>query len=730
MNYVLAEGCTEYAHEGVKFQRDRKRSAMHRINVKKNSRRPQFPRLSPLAAALATAIALPAPMTLAQAPQAEGDNTDPPIFESIIVWGRGTEMLGTADSGSQGIVGNADFSTRPMMRVGELVEVVPGMIATQHSGPGNANQYFLRGMNLDHGSDFTGIFEGMPINFRSHAHASGYLDINFLIPEIIETVEFHKGTYYAENGDFSAAGAARFKTYDRVERNYIETIVGNFNHRRLVGVGSVDSADGTTLLAAELERRDGPWDLPQDVQKTNLFAKYTGTLFGLDGQLVFTGYDNEWNSTDQIPLREVLNGNLGLFGAVDDTLGGNSSRYSAIANIEISAETDLNLYASTYNMQLYGNPTYFLNDTVNGDQIEQYDDRNIYGGSWVHNRNYMWKGKVVNPTVGIDFRYDDIGQVALFNTRERQRLTTVRNDSVEEFSVSLYGDTEILWSDSFRTKFGLRGEFYDWDVTARRPQNSGSGSDSIVMPKFSAAWVPIDGLELYGNYGHGFHSNDVRGAEITVDPVTGDPVDAVSTLVRAKGSEIGARWEPYDGINVTLVHFWMDLESELLFVGDAGTSEPKGPTKRRGVELSAFWEINDWLVLDVALTKNHARFIDAPSGFDHVPDAHETTANIGITAVHPSGLVGSFRMRHFGDAPLEESDSVQKDGTTLFNLGLAYATPRWDFGLDVLNVFDTDGNDIEFWFESQLQNETAPVEDFHFHPVESRAYRATVKYKF
>ena len=162
-----------------------------------------------------------------------------PIFESIIVWGRGTEMLGAADSGSQGLAGNADFSTRPMMRVGELVEVVPGMIATQHSGPGKANQYFLRGMNLDHGSDFTGIFEGMPINFRSHAHASGYLDINFLIPEIIETVEFHKGTYYAENGDFSAAGSARFKTYDRVDANYIETIVGNFGHRRLVGVGSV-----------------------------------------------------------------------------------------------------------------------------------------------------------------------------------------------------------------------------------------------------------------------------------------------------------------------------------------------------------------------------------------------------------------------------------------------------------------------------------------------------------
>jgi hypothetical protein len=683
----------------------------------------------PLTYSLALAAAGLASMASSIQAQDE-DNSDPPVFESIIVWGRGTEMLGTADSGSQGIVGNADFSTRPMMRVGELVEVVPGMIATQHSGPGKANQYFLRGMNLDHGSDFTGIFEGMPINFRSHAHASGYLDINFLIPEIIETVEFQKGTYYAQNGDFSAAGAARFKTYDRVERNYVETIIGNFNHRRAVAVGSMDSASGSTLLALELERRDGPWDLAQDVKKTNLFAKYTGRMLGLDGQLVFTGYDNQWNSTDQIPLREVLNGNLGLYGFVDPTLGGKSSRYSAISNLELSAETDLNLYASTYKMQLYGNPTYFLNDPVNGDQIEQFDDRNIFGGSLVHNRNYMLANRVVNPTVGVDFRFDDIGQVALFNTRARQRLSTVRSDSVEELSVSLYGDVEVFWTDTFRTKAGLRQEFYDWTVTARRTENSGSGNDAILLPKFTAAWIPLSGLELYANYGQGFHSNDVRGAEIVVDPVSGDPVDPVDVLVLAEGAEVGARFEPFDGLNVTLVHFWMDLDSELLFVGDAGTSEPNDPTRRRGLELSTFWEINDYLVLDASFTKSHARFRGAPTGANFVPDAHDVTANVGITLVHPSGFTGSFRMRHFGDAPLEETASVHKDGTTLFNLGLSWANERWEAGLDVLNIFDDNGNDIEFWFESRLPTEAAPVEDFHFHPVEPRAYRATVKYKF
>jgi outer membrane receptor protein involved in Fe transport len=672
-------------------------------------------------------------LVLSQQAAAQAPANPPPANNEIIeifVWGRGIELLGAADSGSHGIVGNADFSTRPLMRVGELVEVVPGMIATQHSGPGKANQYFLRGMNLDHGSDFTAIFDGMPVNFRSHAHASGYLDINFMIPEIIETVEFHKGTYYAKNGDYSAAGSARFQTYDRLDDNYVEATLGSFNNRRVVAAGSVDMRDGSLLLAGELMTHDGPWDLPADQQKTNVYAKYTGALLGSDyARVSFAGYDSDWNSTDQIPLREVQNGNLGIFGFIDPTLGGASSRYSLMSTL-IYGNTEVNGYYSDYKMNLFGNPTYFLNDPVNGDQIEQQDDRAVWGGYVHHSQELFWGPRTVTPTIGLDVRYDDIDSVALFNTRERVRLNTVRDDIVEEMSYSLFGEAEVLWSDTFRTTFGVRGEFYDWDVTAHQPLNSGSGHDSIVLPKFAAAWIPADGLELYFNYGHGFHSNDVRGAELTADPVTGDPVEPVDVMVLAKGSEVGARYEPFDGLNLTLVHFWMELDSELLFVGDAGTSEPNEGTKRRGLEFTAFWEMTDYLVFDFNATKNHARFKDLPRGFNHVPDAHETTVSAGLTYVHPNGFTGSLRMRHFGDAPLDEADSVQKDSTTLFNLGLSWTTERLEVGLDVLNLLDSDGDDIEFWFESQLASESAPVADFHFHPVESRAYRALVKYKF
>ena len=670
---------------------------------------------------------LPASAAMAQDQAQESTQVALP---NIYVWGRATQMLGQADSASHGIVGNADFTTRPMMRVGELVEVVPGMIATQHSGPGKANQYFLRGMNLDHGSDFAGYFEGMPVNMRSHAHASGYLDLNFIIPEIIQTVEFHKGTYYAANGDFSAAGAARFRTYDRVDDGYVEATFGSFDHHRLLAVNSVDLSEGTLLLAGEAQHRDGPWELEQDLRKYNVFGKYTGTLMGIDSQISFSGYDASWVSTDQIPLRAVLSGDLGRFGYIDPDLGGESSRYSLIGNFALE-QFDLNMYYSRYSMNLFSNPTYFMEDPVNGDEFEQEDRRSVMGGSLTWSEDYLWGARTVSPVLGIDVRYDDVDEVNLFSTVSRQRIGAVREDALEQLSTSVYGEVQILWSDSFRSTVGLRAERYSWDAHSPLAANSGSGNDTIVMPKFTAAWLPLDDYEIYVSYGHGFHSNDVRGAELTIDPVEGTPVEPVDVLVRARGAEVGLRGEPLPGVNFTAALYWMELDSELLFVGDAGTSEPNDPTKRHGLELSAFWEINDFLVLDANATWNRARFIDTPAGINHVPDAHETTASAGLTYVHPRGMTASLRMRHFGDAPLEESNSFQKEGTTLFNLGLSYPVNQaLEISFDLLNIFNTGGNDIEYWFESQLQSETAAVADFHFHPVESRAYRAMLKYRF
>ena len=651
------------------------------------------------------------------------------VTEEIIVWGRGFDLMGEADSASQGIVGYADFFTRPQLRVGELIEVVPGMIATQHSGPGKANQYFLRGMNLDHGSDFSGRFDGMPINMRSHAHASGYLDLNFMIPEIIETVEFRKGPYYAEMGDFSAAGGVMFKTYNSLERGFMEINIGNQEDYRFVGANSHELANGDLIYAGEVLVRNGPWELEQDLTRISAVVKYTGYYSGFDLHISALAYDSEWTSTNQIPLRAVQNGVTSRYGFIDPDLGGESSRYSLIGNLAQEAY-NISVYVSHYKLNLINNPTYFLNDTVNGDEFEQEDQRWIYGLVTNYEREMDFAGFKVTPHLGLEARYDNVQEVNLFNTVSKRRIDSVREDNVEELSLSLFGDVEIHLTEKLRTTFGLRWDYYYFDVQALTTSNSGSGNDSMMQPKFGAAYEFNDQAEVYVNYGIGFHSNDVRGAVLTIDPISGDPVDPVDTLVEAEGAELGIRSEFIDGLIMTLAGFWMELDSELLFVGDAGTSEPNDATRRYGMEFSAFWNVNEWLTLDATFTKAEAEFKGLPDGQNAIPDAHGQTASTGASIVTENGWIASLRMRHFGDAPLTGDASISKRDSTLLNFGISKNFGNFVIGLDVLNLLDTKDDDVAFLFDSQLPGEAKPVEDIHFHPVEERALKLSLKYEF
>jgi outer membrane receptor protein involved in Fe transport len=653
----------------------------------------------------------------------------PVLDEIIVVWGRATQLLGVAKAASEGVVGYADFSTRPLMRVGELVEVVPGMIAAQHSGTGKANQYFLRGMNLDHGSDFSAHFDGMPVNFRTHAHAQGYLDLNFMIPEIIEKVEYRKGPYRADLGDFSAAGASFFKTYDRLDEGFVELTSGTNAEYRFVGADSQDLSDGTLLYAGEIHSREGPWALTEDLQKLNGLVKYSGSIGNVETHVTGMAYSSEWRSTDQIPLRTIEQGILDRFGFVDPDLGGESQRFSVAATLFLDA-SELRVYASRYELNLFSNPTYALNDPVNGDEIEQEDRRTVFGAVFNRDWDVAVGDLVVLPTVGADFRFDDVGELNLFNTVARQRIGSVREDQAEELSIGIYGEIEILWTERLRSTFGLRGDYYDFDVTALQPANSGSGSASLLQPKVGLAYEVVEDIELYASYGKGFHSNDVRGVTLTTDPVTGAPATPVDALVEARGAELGLRSEAWEGLKLSAAFFWLELDSELLFVGDAGTTEPSNATRRSGIELGTFWETTDNLVIDVTYAKTHGRYTDAPPGEDRIPDAHETVISAGATWVTPRGLTASLRVRHFSDAPLTEDNSVSKDASTLVNLGIAYDFDRIEAGIDVLNLFDADDDDIEYFFESQLPWETSPVEDIHFHPVESRAIRANVRWRF
>lgn len=675
--------------------------------------------------AIALGVALAASMrSMVVSAQSSSD-----VIEEVVVWGRSLQLLGSADSSSQGVVGYADFSTRPLARVGELVEVVPGMIATQHSGPGKANQYFLRGFNLDHGSDFSTFFDGMPVNFRTHAHAQGYMDLNFIIPEVIERIDFKKGPYFANTGDFSLAGTSSMKTYDSLERGFVEVTAGSGDEIRLVAADSVNTELGSLLYALEHQQTNGMFVLDQDVRKYNGLLKYTGEIAGIPSQLTLTAYDSEWISTNQVPQRAVTSGQIDRFGFIDPDLGGQSHRYSLSGRFELG-EWDLTAYASAYYMSLINNPTYSLNDPINGDEFEQEDERVLFGGSLVRQSRFEIMGLKAAGLFGAEVRVDDVQELNLFNTRSRLRYGSVREDSARELSLSTYAESEFALSENLRLTIGLRADYIRFDVEALRAENSGTESDALLQPKFGLAYRLSDSLELYANYGHGFHSNDVRAAVNRIDPVTGEDTEAQDILVEGRGGEIGFRYDNLKGFNISLTAFELATDSELVFVGDAGTTEPSDPTRRSGVELNAFYSISERLVIDLSAARARGHFRGLPDGANSITDAHENVAAAGLTYVGTQGVTASLRVRYFGDAALTEDESVMKENSTLINAGVSYSAGAWEMGIDVLNLLDAEDDDIAYFFESRLPGEVEAMEDIHFHPSNPRVIRAMLRYSF
>lgn len=650
------------------------------------------------------------------------------VGDIVYVFGRAIQLTGEAQSASEGIVGFADFETRPLLRPGELVEVIPGMIATQHSQGGKANQYFLRGFNLDHGTDFAGSFDGVPLNLRSHAHMSGYLDINFLIPEIVQSVEFRKGVHYAENGDYSAAGSASFTTYDVLSENFVQADITTDGEYRGLVAGSQELGDGAAILGAlQYDGGDGPFDRPEELQKYVGYLKYSRPVGDGVLRLSLMGYDNTWYATDQIPLRAVEQNIIGRFGTLDPDLGGDTHRYLATASMEWSS-AELTAYVQNYALNLYGNPTFYL-DQTEGDQFVQIDDRKSLGanGQWRHETQFGSMDTTFR--VGGGFHTDFIDRVALVKTMNRMPTGSIRDDEATITLANVWADTTLHLTDKWRATVGGRVDHVIFDVTSLQPENSGDGDGSLFSPKFSTAYTLTPELELYAAYGKGFHTNDPRGVSTVVDPVSGDPVDPVNLFAESEGGEIGARYEPHPDFNISGSIFALELDSELIFVGDAGTSEPSDATERSGIEISSFWQAADWLVLDAQAAWSKARFKDAP-GADYVPNSVEFVGGAGATFLWGDGWESSLRVRHLGEAALIEDNSVRAPTTTLVNLGVSKDFGRFELGIDILNLLDAEDNDITYFYESQLQGEAAPVEDIHFHPVHPRSVKFVLKAKF
>ncbi len=649
----------------------------------------------------------------------------------ITVTGRADSLIGISTAASEGVVGQVDLEYRPIQRVAELLEVIPGFIATQHSGGGKANQYFLRGFNLDHGTDFAAFHDGVPINMRTHGHGQGYLDLGFIIPELIDTVSFAKGPYRAESGDFATAGAARFRTVDRLDAPFIQGEIGTNEYYRIVAAGSTKAGAGDILLGIEARYDNGPFDLPQALELFSGSAKWTGPLAGGTLRASATAYHVGFRSPEQVPLRAIESGLIGRRGFLDADLGGETTRIGGVLNWTDDEKAPLNIlaYGHYYKFRLTSNFTYFLDDPVNGDEFEQRDRRFVIGGR-VDKRFDFDASIPIALLVGAEGRYDFIDPVGLFRTDARRVVSTVRQDKVNQGSGAVFAEVTVRPTERLRILLGGRADFYTFDVRADIAANSGKSSASIFSPKASIAWTPIDRIELYANYGRGFHSNDARGTSINIDPNTGNTADPVDALVAASGYEGGVRVMPIDGLTLTGTYWWLDLDSELLFIGDGGTTEAQGPSKRRGFELGAFYQPAPWLTVDAEYTRSQGRLTGLPGGADRIPGAIETVIAGGVVAKYEKASF-ALRLRHFGSYSLIEDNSVRADPLTVVNARLGYRFGRAELVADLLNVFDAKDNEIEYFYASRLPGEPAEgVEDRHIRPIEPRQLRVSAIVKF
>ncbi|MDM0078467.1 TonB-dependent receptor [Variovorax sp. J2P1-59] len=663
----------------------------------------------------------------------------------IQVRGPRDAAIGTAESASEGAAEREVFQARPKLRPGDIIEAVPGVVATQHSGDGKANQYFLRGFNLDHGIDFSMKVDGMPVNMPTHGHGQGFADLNFLIPELVSGVSYRKGPYFADNGDFSLAGSATLDYFSVLDAPFAELTLGSNNYRRLLAAGSRSVQDQTWLGAVELVGNDGPWEVPENLRKANAVLRYSQGSATQGFAVTGMAYKSRWTATDQVPQRVIDSGELSRFGSLNPTDGGESQRVSLSGkwfDKSADGETQVNAYAIGYRFDLFSDFTYFLNDPVNGDQFEQTDRRNVFGAQASHTRPDKIGGLDGALSFGAQWRGDRINEVGLYDTLARERLATVRNDKVSQDLFSVYAQQLVYFNDRWRGYVGLRGDVLLYDVQGREPVygalNSGSGHDTLVSPKAGLAFTLTPANEFYLNAGGGFHSNDVRGATITVDPQTGLPADRVPALAKGKGAELGWRFQPNDDLTTTIALWGLRLDSEVVFVGDAGTTEPGRGSDRRGIEATLRWKINDALRLDVDAALSRARFRGIPPEGEgnYVDNAVERVIAAGVTYIE-GPWTASLWLRHLGPRALDTLNTVRSSANTLLNLGARYAVNKHlTLGLDVFNLAGKKGNDIEYFYASCTAREVvagtcgAGIEDRHIHPMEPRSARFSAKWTF
>ena len=693
---------------------------------------------------------------------ANAGNADGSQLQAVIVTATGVSNMTAASAGD---VSMQQITSEPLLRPAAILENVPGLIVTQHSGEGKANQYFLRAFNLDHGTDIAIEADGMPVNLPSHAHGQGYADLNFLIPDLIADLRYKKGPYYADEGDFATAAAVRIALINTAAPT-VTLGYGEDGYRRVLVMGSTAVGAGSLLAAGEVYHNDGPFDVPDDYNRLNGVLRYRHG----DSRKYFTitamAYSGRWSSTDQVPQRAIDAGLIDRFGSLNPTDGGVSSRSSLSLNWVDrgdGAQSQLAAYVFRYKLDLWSTFTYYLKDPTLGDQILQHDDRVVYGV----NGSRTWFGTLAGAPminlIGAQARVDDVRDVGIFSTFRRQVLGTTQDAGIVESSAAIYAENDIEWRRWLRSIVGVREDQFDFDVTDKMRNadgscnidsdplgcDSGSKRASMLSPKAGLVLGPWGATSFFLNFGYGYHSNDARGVTRSGENPDQPPV---TPLTRATSAELGVISEPASHLQTRVDVFALKLRSELVFDGDAGITTPSGATTRTGVEIGNEFRLNEWLSahLNAAFTRGRFDHNSTPDDLGcadaapthpcpqpiaivgrYIPNSPTNVTEAGVH-VHPvPGWFGAIQARHFGESPLVEDDSARSPAYTTVDIEIGYHSPdHWRAALDVFNVANVKWNDIEYYYVSRLLNEPSPAAGYVVHPGVPRTLRIKLEYRF
>jgi outer membrane receptor protein involved in Fe transport len=681
------------------------------------------------------------------------------FVERITVTGRADSLVGISASASDGSIGFAELAARPLLRPTDIMEAVPGVAMTQHSTGGHAPIILLRGYNLDHGTDFATFLDGVPLNLPSHAHAQGYTDTNFLIPELIGRIDFQKGPYAAAVGDFGTAGAANFDLPETLPQSFGELEGGPFGYYHGVFGGSATRGAGRWLYGTEASHYDGPSVVPDNFNRAKGIVQFSAGDAARSHRLSLFSYGARWTATDGYPERALERAYITRFGTLDPTDGGHTQRHLVIARRQTTSDraiTRLTGYAQYYDFGLFSNLTFWTRDAQLGDQISQSERRFTSGLLASRKWTSTWRGRAVEATVGAQARHD-IVSLRLLNTHARAPVekrddfgrvipAQVYDNRINQTNVAPYLDAQVRWTPWLRTVIGLRADTIHARVASDRPDNSGTATASVVSPKLGIVLGPWQRTEFYANAGRGFHSNHANGAVQRVDPVTGlpdgvdgQPVSPTALLVSTRGAEVGVRTLLVSNLQSSLSLWMIDSDSELVYAPEAGFTQPERPGRRYGVEWNNFYRPRRWLTLDADAAWSHAQYRIDPLGEGReIPDAVQGVLSAGVAAQDIGRLSGSLRGRYLGRRPLVPDGSVFSRSSFVLNGQLRLRmNARFEIGADIFNILDRHYEDIAYYFPTRIRDprpggvlEPDIRSDFVTHPGEPRTARIRLRARF